>query len=482
MVTTKTGLLIETIKRKKALAASNKVQLSTDFPAQNAFIEDKSRFLVAQCSRRAGKSNGLALRFFKTMETHPKSQCLYLGMTQDSAREIMWGVLQEMDDKYKIGCTFIESKLTVKHPNGATLKLMGADLKNFVKRLRGRKYPGVAIDEAQDYGSHLQSLVEDVLTPSIIDYADSWLAITGTPGPVPQGYFFDITEKRKYGYSFHDWTLLDNPHLPNAEQEIIEIIKKRGWEPNNPTLLREYRNKWVLDVESLWIRYSENTNNYTQLPTDKPHQWQYVMGVDIGYNDADAIAVVAWAETCPETYLVEEVLASKQGISDLVNQIDYIQKKYKAYKIVMDEGGLGKKIGEDLRQRFGCPILPADKAHKQSNVEFLNDYLRLGKFKAKANSRFAQDSYKVQIDWDKTTPSRIVVKKNFHSDIIDAVLYAFRDTYSYTYKPEDPPKPIWGSRAWAQAETEKMFEAELEALQDAEMVKAEDRIKLGEWE
>lgn len=473
MTVSKQALLLETIKRKQALENSNKVQLQADFEVQNRFVNDPSRYIVAQCSRRAGKSNGLALRFLKTMEKHPNTQCLYLGMTQDSAREIMWGVLQELDYKYKIGCEFIESRLTIRHPNGATLKLMGADLKNFVKRLRGRKYPGVAIDEAQDYGSHLQSLVDDVLTPSIIDYEDGWLAITGTPGPVPSGYFFEITERRKYGYSFHDWTLMENPRLPapGPEAFLADLIKKRGWESNHPTLLREYRNKWVLDVESLWIRYNENTNNYNKLPTDFPHKWQYVMGVDIGYNDADAIAVLAWAETCPITFLVEEVITAKQGISALVNQIDAIQKKYKAYKIVMDEGGLGKKIGEDLRQRFGCPILPADKAHKQSNVEFLNDYLRLSRFKASSHSRFAQDSYKVQIDWDKTTPSRIVVKKNFHSDIIDAVLYAFRDSYSYTHKPEAPPPPKWGTAEWAIKEHEEMFERELENARNKELNK-----------
>jgi len=192
----KSGLLVEALSRKSQ-APTNSVELSGDFPQQNAFVEDTARFIDAQCSRRAGKTNGLALRFFRTLEKYPKSQCIYLGLTLDSAREILWPVLQEINDKYKIGCTFLESKLTMKHPNGSNLKLFGADMKNFIKRLKGRKYPGVGIDEAQDFGVHLQSLVDDVLTPSISDYADGWLALTGTPGPVPQGYFFDVTQFHK---------------------------------------------------------------------------------------------------------------------------------------------------------------------------------------------------------------------------------------------------------------------------------------------
>lgn len=461
-ITTKTGLMTELIARKKAESLTNKVELVGEFPLQQAFVEDPNRFIAAQCSRRAGKTNGLVLRYLKTMERHPKSQSLYLALTQDSAREIMWPALNEMNDKYNIGLEFTESKLEVKHPNGAKLKLMGADLKNFIKRLKGRKYPAVGIDEAQDFGAHLQSLIDDVLTPSIADYADGWLAVTGTPGPVPQGYFYEVTQEGQYGYSRHGWTIMDNPFMPNPKAFLDDLVAKRKWTSDNPTLLREWQNKWVLDTNSLWVRYDEKINHYIELP--KEHKWNYIMGVDLGYKDADAIAVLAWAETTPVTYLVEEVITAKQGISALIGQIEATQKKYNAYKIMLDEGGLGKKIAEDLRQRFGCPIEPADKAHKQSNVEFLNDYLRLGRFKAKSASRFAQDSYLVQIDWDKSTPNRIVLKKKPHSDIIDAVLYAFRESYGYTHKKEKEA-PKWGTKEWADAQHDEMWEKELEGYQ-----------------
>jgi len=462
MKPSKTAILAETVQRTIA-APFNMIKLSGDFPEQDAFINDPSRYIDAQCSRRAGKTNGLAIRFFKTMEKHPKAQCIYLGLTLESAREIMWPVLHELNDKYQLGCTFLDSKLTMKHPNGATLKLFGADMKNFIKRLKGRKYPGVGIDEAQDFGTHLQSLIDDVLTPSIADYTDSWLALTGTPGPVPQGYFFDVTCNKKYGYSHHAWTLMQNPHMPNPQGFLRDLKAKREWQDDNPTLQREWLNRWVLDTDSLWIRYNEKQNDYGTLP--KEHVFNYVLGVDIGYNDADAIAVLAWSESTPVTYLVEEKLTKKQGLTELVEQIQQLEVKYKPVKIVIDEGGLGKKLAEEVRRRHGISVEPADKARKQENVELLNDSLRLGKFKAKVDSQFAKDSYLVQIDWDKSTPNRIVVKKKPHSDIIDAVLYAYKETHAYTFKAPPPPPPAWGSKEWAQKEHEDMFERELESLQ-----------------
>ncbi len=445
---------------RSAVVKSNPIELADNFPHQNAFVNDTSRYIDAQCSRRAGKTNGLVLRFLKTMEKHPKSTCLYLSLTQDSAKEIMWPVLLEMNEKYALNCVFTESKLEMKHPNGSKLKLMGADLKNFIKRLKGRKYPGVGIDEAQDFGVHLQSLIDDVLTPAISDYKDGWLALTGTPGPVPQGYFFQVTQERKYGYSHHEWSLLENPYMPDPHAFIADLVKKREWLSDNPTLLREYRNQWVLDPNSLWVRYDKEINDYKELP--KENKWNYIMGVDIGFNDADAIAIVAWSEQTKETYLVEEKITKKQGLTELVEQMNDMHKKYSIYKVVMDEGGLGKKLAEEVRRRHSINVEPADKARKQENVELLNDALRLGKFRAKGSSQFAQDSYLVQIDWDKSTPNRIVVKKKPHSDIIDAVLYAFKESYAFTYQPAPPTPPKWGTKEWADAQEDSMFQAELE--------------------
>ena len=440
--------------------------LRADFPQQNAFVEDINRFVAAQCSRRSGKTNGLAIRFFRTMEKYPRSQCLYLSLTQDSARSIMWPVLQELNDIHKLGCTFVESKLTMTHPNGATLRLMGADLSNFIKRLKGRKYPGVAIDEAQDFGRHLESLIDDVLAPSIADYKDGWIAVVGTPGPVPNGLFFEITQENKYGFSLHKWTLLDNPYMPNPHAFLASERARHEWTETNPTYLREYKNNWVLDATSLWIQYSAATNHYQSLPDITPKKYTYALGIDIGFKDADALAVIAWSDTSPTTYLVEEVITRKQGLTELVEQIQALQKKYDLAKLVIDEGGLGKKLAEEMRRRHAIPVHPADKARKQENVEFFNDALRRGTFKAKSASQFAQDSYLVQIDWDKSSPNKIVIKKHPHSDIIDAVLYIFKESPAYTYQqPVEAPK--WGTTDWAKQQEVEMFDNAVEHFKQA---------------
>ena len=342
------------------------------FPKQDAFVVDGSKFVVAQCSRRAGKSTGIALRFLKALAKHPGAFCPYIALTRESARNIMWAVLEELDDRFKIGLNFTESNLTVTHPNDARLQLFGADMKNFIRRLKGVKTPGAAIDECQDHGSHLQSLVDDVITPALTDYSDSWLALAGTPGPVPNGYFYEITEQRRYGFSVHKWSLFDNVYLPNAQEFVGDLKVRKGWGEDNATLRREWQNEWVLDLESLVFQYQESVNHYESLPLVE-RGWRHVIGVDLGYHDADAIAVIAWSEQLREAYLVEEVVTTEQGITELALCIGNLINKYNPDRIVCDTGGLGRKIAEEIQSRFRIPIVAAEKVRKSEYIELLKD-------------------------------------------------------------------------------------------------------------
>ena len=163
----------------------------------------------------------------------------------------------------------------------------------------------------------------------LVDYENSWLALTGTPGPVPTGYFFDITQKRKYGYSYHEWTILENPYIPNPARFIENLKKKREWKDDNPTLLREWKNHWVLDVEALWIRYQSSTNDFQSLPTlQGGKKYSYILGIDWGFKDSDALAVFAYSDDSPVTYLVEELVTPRQGITELVSQVQEIRSRY----------------------------------------------------------------------------------------------------------------------------------------------------------
>lgn len=472
-----TDIILKEIARREQLrvATQGLVIEDTAFPSQHKFVVDPSRYLFALCTRRAGKSNALGLRFWRTMQKHPGCFCPYIALTRDSARNIMWTILEEQNARFKLGAVLTESNLTATLPNGSRLQLFGADMKNFIDRLKGIKTPGAAIDEAQAFKPHIERLVDDVLGPAILDYPDGWLAITGTPGPIPMGFFYEVTEKRSGGYSAHTWSLFNNPYLPGAKDFVSDLKQRKGWPDDHPTLLREYYGQWILDLEALVIKYEAARNGFDLLPADSDG-WSYIIGVDLGYNDADAIAIIGWNKKLRAAYLVEELVDVEQGISELANKISALIGRYNPDKVVMDTGGLGKKIAEEMRKRYSLPIVAAEKTRKIEYIEILNDALRTGKLMAKKDSVFAQDAKRLKWDFEKSTPDKLVVDDSFHSDIIDAVLYAFRESLHWLYEPEVPKIKI-NTPEWMKQQEEQHIER-----LEAELTRKDDEWQMPGWE
>jgi hypothetical protein len=224
--------------------------------------------------------------------------------------------------------------------------------------------------------------------------------------------------------------------------------------------------------------YNKEINDYQT--TQERVKYNYIMGIDLGYVDADAIAVLAWSDQDPATYLVEELIVEKQGLTELVDQIKILQGKYDISKMVIDEGGLGKKLAEEMRRRHALPVQAADKVRKQENVAFLNDALRTGRFKAKSGSNFVKDTYLVEIDRAKSTPDRIKLSDKYHSDIIDAVLYAFKESPAFSYEPP-VIQPKYGSKEWQKKQVEDMWEqAQEHFTEQAEIIKHVNNYGFGE--
>ena len=181
------------------------------------------------------------------------------------------------------------------------------------------------------------------------------------------------------------------------------------------------------------------------------NSWQYVVGVDLGFDDADAIAVLAWCDESPALYLVEETTMAKQTISSLAEQLKAVEAKYRPMAWVADFGGLGKKIAIEVTARTGIPLEAADKERKLEHIELLNDAMRTGRFFARPDGRFAQDC--LLVEWDRSTPEKPRIGDRYHSDICDAVLYSFRRCLHWLHVPE-VPRPAPGTDAALQAEAD----------------------------
>lgn len=398
------------------------------FEEQVKFIRDKSKFKTAVCSRRAGKTISCAADLVDTALT-TQGDVAYITLTRGTAKRIIWRELLSINEKYKLGAKLDNQELTLQMPNGNIIYLSGAKDESEIEKFRGLALRKIYIDESQAFRPYIKELIDDVLEPALTDY-DGSLILIGTPGPVPAGFFYEAATGD--GWSHHKWTIHNNPHIQlksgkDAETIIEERCRRRGVSKTDPSIRREYYGEWVQDFDSLVYKFDYKKNTYVTPP---PHaDLRYIFGIDIGYKDADAIAVIGYDDKAGRSYLVEEVVADKQDITTLAEKIKEMQKRYDPVKMIMDAGALGRKIQEEIRVRHGLPVEAADKHRKLEYISLLNDDLRNGKFQAYLGSRFAEDCQLVVWDWDD--PSKPKISDRYHTDIGDAVLYAWREAKHY---------------------------------------------------
>jgi GH43 family beta-xylosidase len=433
-------LLTELVKREKAKSERPKFVLEEYcFDKQLEFINDPNKFKTAVCSRRAGKTEACSADLFDAAMKHPGTNCLYITLSRKNAKKIIWRALCKLQREYDPTARVDNVELTIELSNGSMIICSGAKDESEIEKFRGLAFKKVYIDEAQAFKSYLKELIDDVIEPALYDY-DGSLSLIGTPNASCAGVFFDACHQKHgfVGWSNHHWTIFDNPHIKRKsgktpEQLLEATLKRKGITREDPSFRRESLGQWVYDGDSLIYKFDASRNTFKTLPPD--HDWFYILGVDVGWMDADALAVLAFSDTHSNVYMVEEIIKNKQTITELANMIKALESKYQFTKKVMDAGALGKKIQEEIRQRHGIHLDAAEKQRKKEFIELLNDDLRTSRFQVKAEMTICEDYEKLQ--WDKTNLDKWKEDSSFHSDIADAVLYAWREAKHFAYTQKE---------------------------------------------
>jgi len=419
------------------------------FKEQLDFVNDPSKYAVACCSVRSGKTTACAADLINTADTMPGTTSIYITLSRSSGERIIWPDLLKINRDYGFNAGVNLSKLSLTFPikppyrNPSIIYLFGANDDKQIEMIRGLSNVAlVYLDEAQAMREFIETLINDIVAKRLYD-TNGRCRVIGTPGPILAGYFYEICEGiAKHGWSHHHWSMHVNPWLLKKsgltpDQLIEQDCKRRGVTIDDPSIQRECFGRWKHDPDALLLNYNPEINHYDELP---PGEYIYILGIDLGHTDSDSLSLLAFTKHSPVTYLVEEIVTPNQLTDDLAQQIRQITKGIRVRDMVADTGGLGKKIVEDLKDRYSLMIEPADKMGKIANYRFLDNALRTGNFKAKRNSRFAQDCAILERDYDKSTPDKIVVKG--HSDAVDSTLYAFVLSPAYNYTPPIiKPKP-----------------------------------------
>lgn len=445
------------------------------FDRQLAFVDDPSQNKAALCTRRAGKTAMWPRYCIITALEHPKCLIRIWGITRERAKQLLWQEFLDVAARHKIKVKFHETIGWIRLENGSEIRFLGADKDKEAQKKRGDKTILEIILESQLFGPFLRTLVEDVAEPCLFDLQGT-LCMEGTPGPVPTGYWYWITgddaaqaqnaarwtsagrlvatgndgakELVGAGWSCHHWSLLDNPFLPHAKEDLAKLKKKRHWEDDNPTYVREYLGWWVIDNGVLFYKFNESRNTFT-IAEVRPWGvgWSHVLGWDLGHKDD--MALVAWGWHPSSRNLFEAASWKKPGATEeevVAKIVEWEQKLGLNFiaKVADTQGG-GKITVEHVMANHAQVFENAAKSDKPGHVRLMNDDFITGRIKVQRGGEYAGElsGLPKDPDWDPDSGKPPGEDPRFPNHLCDAGLYSWRRAMAYLdYEPEKPEESL----------------------------------------
>lgn len=136
---------------------------------------EKHRFCVLVAHRRMGKTVLSVNHLIKRAFTDQKQRGFYayIAPFRNQAEQIAWTYLKHYTEPIP-GCRVNEQKLAITLPNGATLRLFGADNPD---AMRGAYFDGVVLDEVAQMKPEVWG---EIIRPALAD-RKGWAVFIGTP-------------------------------------------------------------------------------------------------------------------------------------------------------------------------------------------------------------------------------------------------------------------------------------------------------------
>lgn len=439
-----------------------------NFPKQRDLFLDSSDHRVVRAGRSGGKTLEFAVELIDTCLRERGVLCMYGTTTLKDAKDIIWHEhIVRMIEKYQLGAKTDDGKGRAYFPQtGSRIWCYGAkDAREAQRAFRGKRPRLVIVDEFQHFPSYGKDMIQKAVFPASLRAGNHGRVLIGGTSPeVAVGYWHDL-QKTEPGWSRHEWSALANVNLNNPQAYLASIAEKMGgW--SSPRFRREFLAELVYgdNDNGLCFQYNPEVNDYAALPQGT---WTHVIGVDLGFRrDGCAVVVLGICDSEPGcAYLVEEWVSDpakrKISIRDLAAIIQRFVDKYPPRVTVVDEGGLGGAIADEIRSEFRLPLQAAEKNDPKVGIPFINGDLMAGRLKIRKDSRVAGDMAVLRWDPKALELGELKEAKDPHSDVIPALRYVYKHAVAYMRVVKAPPK--------------ENTEAEKRAAQEAEELKRERR-------
>lgn len=466
-------------------------------PAQRGAVEDPAIRVALLCPGRAGKSTAAEVRLQLTMLRKRRANCLFIAVTKEQAAEICWERFKEIFDNLGVEYSAVESKHTIRLvKNGSVLRLVGADDRKEIGKLRGTPRDAVVIDEA---ASHPAKLLDDLIERCVgprMGERDGWIMMIGTPGHILAGPFYDATRPGgpthrpfrerdqpqwagvEREWSSHHWNLAEAAKYVEASRRswaaALRLKELKGWLDTNPIWMREYLGLWAADDTDMIYKYRPHNADGTPrnqwdparagkmqlavLPPEIAADALHLLIFDKGFTDAFAVNVYSLSPSDPRRRLWHRYGFETPGMFVRKFAVLVLGAREDDPELPRDASEAGGLIGElgdwpaaiegDVDGAFvadlagyGVPAARADKKadNKATTIEEVNGDFAEERIYVLKDSALEQQLQTCQ--WVPDEFGAVKENKNQANHSTDTLVYAKRRASKLFDAAAPPPAP-----------------------------------------
>lgn len=395
-------------------------------PWQQRVLRSKSKRILLNCCRQAGKSTVLAFRALHRAIYTPKSLVLIVAPSWRQSAEVLRKVQDFLTALPVPAHLETDSKTEVALKNGSRIVSLPAG----EAKIRGfSAVTELILDESGDVPDELYRAV----LPMLIISRGTLLA-GGTPKG-RRGFFFESWDKGGDG-----WDRIEAPWTECPRMDATEIESQRlGLRER---FAQEFECQFVrLSGGMVYASFSDTTNGIDSLPADGDSDWHYMLSIDFGFVDATAFVVLAWRSNDPILYVVVSFKEPGLHADDIAVHIQTLRATYPFTKIIGDIGGYGKGPAMELQSRYSVHIEAAPKTDKAGYIDLLNAAFSRKLVQIVRHSNTALIDELVALPWNDTRTNHA---DGYQDHLCDSLLYGHRSASAHLQQPKAaaPTDPV----------------------------------------
>jgi hypothetical protein len=333
---------------------------------------------------RWGKTDGFLRYACARAQIKPGYSALAVGIKTNAMRDICWPKLLDLKDDYRLPAQPNKLELALDFPRmRSRVRIFGADHPLAARLIRGQEHDDILVDEAQDFRHmNLQYLCETICMSRLSDrFGRLWMS--GTPGPVEAGYFYDVVWKQ----SNKLWVAVHGRPYENHHNEKAQRALDAAYQAANPNCVnegwyqRERLGLWTVDARHLLVSLDPK-QTYLGKGEWAPHaDDRYVLGIRWGFSKPSGYVLGVWNPRRYPYLVYLEGWRDQLSLRDHLQRIDGYRRKYERLQIYVQVSGPARTVIDELRTEHKVPVNEAPRPNDDFHEDKVQSDASLGLIK-----------------------------------------------------------------------------------------------------